>query len=299
MLSLKWRDNYGTPTNITNELESIVAQFKALWLTEHNEDGSHRSEARDLAFIPVGTLADWPTATPPSGWLICDGSQVSRVTYFDLFQVIGTTFGAGDGSTTFNLPDARGRFSLSKAAAGTGSSIADTGGSLDHTHTGPSHTHAAGTLAGPSHTHTGPSHTHSIAASGTHTHAAGTLAGPAHTHTVSANAWDTDSASATEEVDNNLGGSTVDVAHQGHNHVTPQALESTSSSGTGAVTGSTAAGGDHAHGGATGAEGTGATGASGTGAVTGSTAAEGTGATGTNNPAYIVLGNKIIFTGVE
>src|SRR6185503_20590605 len=45
----------------------------------------------------------------PSGWLNCDGSAVSRTTYANLFAAIGTTFGAGDGSTTFNVPDLRGR----------------------------------------------------------------------------------------------------------------------------------------------------------------------------------------------
>lgn len=57
----------------------------------------------------VGQETLWPTATPPAGWLIEDGTAISRTTYADLFAVIGTTYGAGDGSTTFNLPDPRGR----------------------------------------------------------------------------------------------------------------------------------------------------------------------------------------------
>lgn len=48
--------------------------------------------------------------TPPSGWLKCNGAAVSRTTYADLFAVIGTTFGAGNGTTTFNLPESRGEF---------------------------------------------------------------------------------------------------------------------------------------------------------------------------------------------
>ena len=52
----------------------------------------------------------WTQTTAPDGWLICDGSQVSRTTYSDLFSVIGTTFGSGDGSTTFTLPDLRAVF---------------------------------------------------------------------------------------------------------------------------------------------------------------------------------------------
>lgn len=282
MLSLRWRDLYATPTNITNELESIVAQFKALWLTEHNEDGTHRAETRELALTPVGFIGDWPTDTPPQGWLICNGQQVNRLTYQALFNVIGTTFGAGDGSTTFNLPDARGKFALAKAAAGTGSSIGATGGSLDHTHTGPSHTHTISASG----THT---HAAGTIAVDSHTHAAGTLAGPAHTHTYSAASWDTDVPSVTIQVDRNLDGVNVPVAHSGHIHTAPTGTETSSSSGTGSVTGSTAAatpgtngstaaGGDHDHGGATGSG--------------------GTGNTGSANPAFIVLGNSIIYSGV-
>jgi microcystin-dependent protein len=69
------------------------------------------------------------------------GQAISRTTYATLFAAMGTTFGAGDGSTTFNVPDLRGRFPLGKAAAGTGSVLGGTGGAIDHTHTGPSHTH--------------------------------------------------------------------------------------------------------------------------------------------------------------
>lgn len=84
---------------------------------------------------PTGALAMWLTATPPAGWLVCDGSAVSRTGYADLFALFGTTFGVGDGSTTFNLPDLRGRFPLGKAASGTGSTLGGTGGAIDHTHT--------------------------------------------------------------------------------------------------------------------------------------------------------------------
>ena len=55
-----------------------------------------------------GMIMMWPNATPPQEWLLCDGSAVSRVTYADLFALLGTTFGDGDGSTTFNVPDMRG-----------------------------------------------------------------------------------------------------------------------------------------------------------------------------------------------
>jgi microcystin-dependent protein len=59
--------------------------------------------------VPIGAVLSWITNSPPSKWVICDGRAISRTTYGDLFTVIGTAFGAGDGSTTFNLPDLRGR----------------------------------------------------------------------------------------------------------------------------------------------------------------------------------------------
>lgn len=70
------------------------------------------------AAIPTGTLTAYGGATAPTGWLICDGSAISRSTYADLFAIIGTTYGSGDGSTTFNLPDLRGRVIVGFAASG-------------------------------------------------------------------------------------------------------------------------------------------------------------------------------------
>jgi microcystin-dependent protein len=60
--------------------------------------------------IPRGLVSPFAGTTAPSGWLFCDGSAVSRSTYNALFVAIGTAHGSGDGSTTFNLPDYRGRF---------------------------------------------------------------------------------------------------------------------------------------------------------------------------------------------
>lgn len=66
---------------------------------------------------PAGIIAGFGSNTPPSGWLVCDGSAVSRTTYAALFAAIATNFGAGDGSTTFNLPDGRGQVMAGKKAA--------------------------------------------------------------------------------------------------------------------------------------------------------------------------------------
>lgn len=65
-------------------------------------------QSRDA--VPIGAIFTFPFQTPPTGYLVCDGSAVSRTTYSNLFLILGTTYGNGDGSTTFNLPDYRGKF---------------------------------------------------------------------------------------------------------------------------------------------------------------------------------------------
>lgn len=89
--------------------------------------------------LPVAAVVEYAGGSVPSDHLICDGSAVSRATYADLFAIIDTTYGPGDGSTTFNVPDFRGRHVI-----GTGASVAhaSSGGAADHTHTGASHAHA-------------------------------------------------------------------------------------------------------------------------------------------------------------
>jgi microcystin-dependent protein len=62
------------------------------------------------SITPAGTIIAFAGATPPSGWLLCNGSAISRTTYSALFSAIGTAHGQGDGSATFNLPDYRGQF---------------------------------------------------------------------------------------------------------------------------------------------------------------------------------------------
>ena len=62
------------------------------------------------ARVAAGTLAFFVVNSTPSGWIKCNGATISRTTYADLFAAIGTAYGAGDGSTTFRLPDCRGEF---------------------------------------------------------------------------------------------------------------------------------------------------------------------------------------------
>lgn len=117
-----------------------------------------RSAASDELNLPAGVVLPFAGASAPSGWLLAYGQAVSRTTYADLFAVIGTTYGSGDGSTTFNLPDYRGRVAAGKdnmggssalrlTSAGSGvdgSTLGVTGGAQSHTLTVnqiPAHSH--------------------------------------------------------------------------------------------------------------------------------------------------------------
>lgn len=100
--------------------------------------------------VPTGTLLDFAGTAAPTGFLGCDGSAVSRTTYSSLFAVIGTTWGIGDGSTTFNLPDFRRRTAVGSGGTGTatlGNSVGNTGGEETHALTaGENGPHAHGVL---------------------------------------------------------------------------------------------------------------------------------------------------------
>jgi microcystin-dependent protein len=75
------------------------------------------------AYLPSGMVLYFANSTVPTGWLQCDGSAVSRTTYANLYAAIGTVYGAGDGSTTFNLPDTRGQFIRGWASASTTAAV--------------------------------------------------------------------------------------------------------------------------------------------------------------------------------
>ena len=99
---------------------------------------------------PVGVITAYAGDTAPNGWLLCDGSAVSRTTYANLFSVLGTKCGAGDGSTTFNLPNIKGRSLVGVDPDDTDFNVVGaTGGEKTHTLTideMPSHNHSVNTI---------------------------------------------------------------------------------------------------------------------------------------------------------
>lgn len=94
----------------------------------------------NLATIKSGMLMDFAGTVAPSGWLLCDGAAVSRTTYADLFAAIGTTWGVGNGSTTFNLPNLSRRVTVGSGGTATspvftGTTVGSTGGEEVHVQT--------------------------------------------------------------------------------------------------------------------------------------------------------------------
>jgi len=139
--------------------------------------GTSNTDATNVAqlsaLIPSGSVITTAASVAPTGWLLCDGAAVSRTTYAVLFAAISTTYGAGDGSTTFNVPDLRRRTPVGVGASDT---IASTDGvayasrSATQTHSIPPHYHGMGTGADLNITSSGsgttgndsPDHTHNL-----------------------------------------------------------------------------------------------------------------------------------------
>lgn len=192
--------------------------------------------------MPIGAGCDFWGTTAPAGFMFAYGQAISRTTYAECFAELGTSNGAGDGSTTFNLPDKRGRASFGKDNMGgsTAGRITNAGSGIVGTTLG-----AAGGLE--THTLTEAQlavhdHTASTASAGAHTHSGSADSGGAHTHTASTGSAGAHTHSGTTDAAGN---------HQ-HTYTAPQATiffgggsgQNIPSINTGAATG---AAGNHAH----------------------------------------------------
>jgi microcystin-dependent protein len=104
-----------------------MANYEA---TKYDFDGANLT---GIEGIPTATIVPWSDSSVPSGFLECNGAAVSRSTYADLFAIVGTTYGSGDGSTTFNVPDLQDNVAVGKSGT---KPIASTGGANTVTSTG-------------------------------------------------------------------------------------------------------------------------------------------------------------------
>ncbi len=139
----------GTTGVFSGAISAVSPAFTGTPTAPTAAAGTNTTQIATTAFVlangvPTGGLVMWPTGSAPSGFLLCAGTAVSRTTYAALFAVVGTTFGSGDGSTTFNLPNYTNRMPY-------GTTVGATGGSADAVVV--SHTHTA-TVTDPGHAHT-------------------------------------------------------------------------------------------------------------------------------------------------
>jgi microcystin-dependent protein len=104
-----------------------MANYEA---TRYDFDGANLT---GIEGIPTATIVPWSDSSVPSGFLECNGAAVSRTTYADLFAIVSTTYGAGDGSTTFNVPDLQDNVPVGKS---NNKALASTGGANTVTSTG-------------------------------------------------------------------------------------------------------------------------------------------------------------------
>lgn len=142
----------GATAAFSGAISSVSPNFTGTPTAPTAAVGTNSTQIATTAFVAAnaiitGQIIMWPTAAAPAGYLLCDGTAVSRTTYATLFALIGAAFGAGDGSSTFNLPNYTNRMPI---GVGSTAALAATGGSANAVLV--SHTHTA-TVTDPGHDH--------------------------------------------------------------------------------------------------------------------------------------------------
>ena len=164
-----------------DRFSNIYMVYPNLALLQGTGDGGGEEPPPVVQFVPSGAIMQFAGASVPAGWLLCNGDPVNRTTYANLFTAIGTTYGTGDGTTTFNLPNFKGRVPVGRDSSVTiFNALNNTGGVSSVTLAEanlPQHNHSLN-----NHAHS-ISHGHSMTGSGTHTHTGTTLNDGSHQHT--------------------------------------------------------------------------------------------------------------------
>jgi microcystin-dependent protein len=172
-------------TGASNTVKASITEIQDMRVDQVNPVGI----AQVVSSSPTGALTAFAGSDAPTGWLLCYGQALSRATYAALFAVIGTTYGSGNGSTTFNIPDLRGRVPVALDNMGgtdadrltVANTLGDFGGEEKHlliVSEMPSHSHLVGTLANSAES----SHSHGVGTiatnnTGAHTHNSGNYDG--------------------------------------------------------------------------------------------------------------------------
>jgi microcystin-dependent protein len=184
--------------------------------------------------VPTGAVMDFAMATAPTGWLACDGQAVSRTTYAALFAAVGTTWGVGDGSTTFNVPPIQNYFRRHRNVAGLAGAVGtlQNPSNLTHTHAVSSVTTGTESVG---HTHTQQGSFNSGLESGPHTHLysapatpAGVQGGSTYTANIASASAATGGNSADHYHNTTISGQTLGQSTS-HTHTVPGSTTATGS----------------------------------------------------------------------